>query len=193
MKEFSGALAATVRAIPDVQQLMSRILTIAHPATTRGGSVVLLVVALAGCSGPTASNTASEVATSVPTPLPQTKDAFLRQLCTGLVEYEKRHRAWHAAHSELNDHHWDASFVPIVHDPLLPVFNNPPAGDAATVAALRKAFENASAKFKESADKWAAGDKQGAEAAESEAFTFLFGEFWQRLNDYGVTEQNCPL
>lgn len=103
-----------------------------------------------------------------------------------LDAFEFRHRQWHAQHAYPNDHHWDASFVPIVHDPLLPVFENPPTEDREDVAVMRAVFETASAKFEEAARLWAAGDKAAAETAESEAFPLIFGEFPTRLKEYGV-------
>jgi hypothetical protein len=108
-----------------------------------------------------------------------------------MVAYEERHRAWHAAHSDLNDHHFDESFVPMVHDPLLPVFENPPASDRAVIAAMRDTFEKSSAKFREAAQKWKAGDKRAAEAAENEAFKFLFEDFGKMADEYGVNEEAC--
>jgi hypothetical protein len=145
----------------------------------------MLVGLLSACAGPAANRLFGE-ATVTPSKSSLTKEQFINQLCTALEAYEGRHQQWHAGHTNLNDHHWDASFVPIVQDPLLPAFENPPLEDHAQVAAMRAVFENASAKFDETARHWAAGDKAAAEVAESEAFQFIFGEFPMRLKEYGV-------
>ncbi len=151
--------------------------------------VVMLVLATCGTPPPAGPSAKSAPATlTVP---PPTKDEYMRQFCAAMVAYEERHRAWHAAHSDLNDHHFDESFVSIVQDPVLPLFENPPASDRAVIAAMRATFQQASVKFREAAQQWQVGDKQAAEAAENEAFKLLFEDFATMYTNYGITEQRC--
>jgi hypothetical protein len=112
-----------------------------------------------------------------------------------VTEFEARQRAWHAAwrrtRPDLEAHHWEPSFGPVVQAPLLAALDDPPTEDRATVAALRGDLQQASTWFAEAARRWAAGDKRAAEAAEAEAFRFEFQDFWGGLSAYGVTEDAC--
>lgn len=154
-------------------------------------AVALSTPALLGCGTNAGSRQAATLPAAIPTRPAPTKDDYVRQFCAAMVEYEKRHRAWHEAHRDLNDHHFDESFVSMVQDPLLPIFENPPPDDRAVIATMRDTYQKASAKFREAAQRWKAGDKRAAEAAENEAFQFLFEDFGRMHEEYGIDEQRC--
>ena len=150
----------------------------------RWSVVSLLVTLLGGCEGPSMANLPFAAPTPTPTVPQMTRTEFAEQLCTAIREYEMRHRRWHATPGNPQDGHWAASFVPMVHDPLLKHFENPPSADHAEAVAIRVSFETASEKFAESARLWANGDKDGALKAENESFKFIFGEFPERAKTY---------
>ena len=146
--------------------------------------VSLLMALFVGCTSPSIAGVPFAASTPSPTVLLVTKEQFVKQLCNGLMAYEVRHRRWHSAPANPKDGHWVASFVPMVHDPLLKHFENPPEADRAEITAMRAAFETASEKFAETARLWAAGDKDSAMKAETESFKFIFGEFPERAKRY---------